>query len=326
MACYKPLTGYQFYKRKSINHNGKSPIQFGLEALMRHLDTQSGPVPESSKELKLPCRKCVGCGLDRAREWAIRCMHEARYYSKSSFITLTYSTPNLPPHKSLRKKDFVDFMKRLKVNLERKHGVTDLRYYMCGEYGDNTHRPHYHAVLFGWDFPDRVEVPNNPWASDPLYDSAFLSETWGLGIVRVGNLTPSSCAYVARYVMKKIFGMEGKSAYEATQRIPPYNGMSKGIGRRYFKDFSGDMFPCDYLVTEDDYRRVPVPEFYDRLYKILDEEGHKAVKAKRQEQAAKLKPEDSTPERLRVREEAVKLRIKQLKRSGTNEATHREHS
>lgn len=243
-------------------------------------------------------------------------MHEARYYSKTSFLTLTYSTNNLPPNKSLDKEHFRLFMKRLRISLQRDHNVTDIRYYMVGEYGDNNHRPHYHAVLFGWDFPDREPVPNNPWAKDPLYDSKYLQELWGLGIVRVGDLTPASTAYVARYVMKKVYGMEGKSVYEATGRIPPYNGMSKGIGRRYFAEFSGDMYPSDYLITEHDFKRVPVPEFYDRLLKTLDEEKYKAVKAQRQELAKKLNPQDRTPERLRAREECVKRKIRTLKREG----------
>ena len=65
------------------------------------------------RRLSLPCGRCVGCRLERSRQWAVRCMHEASMHMFNSFVTLTYDD-HLPEYNSLNYKHFQDFMKRLR--------------------------------------------------------------------------------------------------------------------------------------------------------------------------------------------------------------------
>ena len=132
MACFRPLTAYKF---KS------GDIVFDFHIHEEHLVEEM---------LKLPCGKCIGCRLARSREWAIRCVHEASLHEHNCFITLTYDDDHLPMNNSLDLRDFQLFMKRLRF----KFG-NGIRYYHCGEYGDNYRRPHYHACLFNFDFADK---------------------------------------------------------------------------------------------------------------------------------------------------------------------------
>ena len=123
-------------------------------------------------------------------------MQEAKLHKDNCFITLTYSDDCIPPDFGLRKADFQGFMKRLRKK------VPNVRYFHCGEYGDRTSRPHYHACLFGYDFPDKVHFTTRN--GHKVYTSKILNDTWGYGITEIGDLTFDSAAYVARYVVKKL--------------------------------------------------------------------------------------------------------------------------
>lgn len=255
-------------------------------------------------------------------------MHEARYWERKSFLTLTYATAHLPKHRSLYKKDFQDFMKRLRQKLRRKHHIEKTKYFMVGEYGENRQRPHYHALLYGYEFPDRELCENNPDAENPLYNSKELEELWKWGICKVGDVSFDSCNYVARYTMKKQYGKDGNLEYRETQRIPPYNACSKGFGARYFREFSGDCFPTDYLIHEDSKARVPIPRYYDKLYQKLDPEAFEYVKARRIDNArhaAITQAADRTPERMSVREQILKLKA-QRALGRRYEETDRQHT
>lgn len=300
---------------------------------------------------KVPCGHCEGCHLKRSAEWALRIVHESRYYARSSFLTLTYDHGHLPESRSLVVEDFQKFMKRLRMRLSRGvlneagledekinrdfigprlpvngiEYVEDIKYFACGEYGENKGRPHYHAVLLGWDWPDRVPVPNNPGAKDKLYDSPLLASIWGQGNVRIGDLSANSAAYVARYTMKKTYGKDADREYKETGRIPPFNLASKGIGRRFFHEFRDDIYPCDSILSQDGNHRLPVPRFYDKLQQALQDafigprlEDHKdelrEVKAARRARGEEREA-DNTPERLAVKEKILKMRIASLKKS-----------
>ena len=95
--------------------------------------------------IKIPCGRCVGCRLERSRQWSVRIMHESQLHAENSFITLTYDDAHVPSDYSLRYPDFQKFMKRL-----RKHTGLPIRYYMCGEYGETFSRPHFHSCIFGF--------------------------------------------------------------------------------------------------------------------------------------------------------------------------------
>ena len=118
---------------------------------------------------QLPCGKCAECLLEKARDWAVRCTHEAKMHQKDCFITLTYSDQNLPPDGKLNYTHFQLFSKRL-----RKYAGKDIGFFMCGEYGESTQRPHYHACIFGWD-PEDKEIWNESKHGDTLWTSKKLS-------------------------------------------------------------------------------------------------------------------------------------------------------
>lgn len=306
MPCFKPLTAYQFHGDLPVfkHPSGKRRLFFGKQA--ESFMPQYGGVHQV---VTLPCGKCVGCLVRRVGEWSLRCVLEAKHWERASFLTLTYRTSELPANRSLLKRDHQTFFKRLRQVLKREHGVSRLKYYMCGEYGERKGRPHYHVVLFGWDFPDRVEVANNPGARDPLFTSALLEAVWGHGSVRIGDVTAQSAAYVARYTLKKLRGQRGATFYEAAQQVPPYTACSKGIGKLEFQRYRADYFPSDEAIEPTTLRACPVPRYFDKLLEAVDSEAFAVVKEARIERALKADPLESSHARLAVREECLRRRL-----------------
>ena len=209
MPCFHPLDAFQPLNR---NEEGKRPVIFN-------------PILGQKKgyqKIKLPCGNCTGCRLEKSRQWAIRCMHEAQMHEHNCFITLTFDEQHLHERKnkySVDVREFQLFMKRL-----RKRFGAGIRFYHCGEYGEvcracaksrtyckcerfyrSIGRPHYHACIFGLDFVDKKLFSISP-SGCPLYTSDALFELWPFGFHTIGELTFESAAYTARYVMKKING------------------------------------------------------------------------------------------------------------------------
>ena len=148
---------------------------------------------EFNKELatfQLPCGKCLECRLDYARQWAIRCIHEAQMHPKNAFVTLTYSDEYLKSPK-LVYSDFQKFMKRLRKSSEKK-----IRFYHCGEYGEESLRPHYHGLLFNYDFEDKKLFKEEQ--GNRLFTSETLSRLWPKGNHIIGEVSRGSSGYVAR--------------------------------------------------------------------------------------------------------------------------------
>lgn len=249
-------------------------------------------------------------------------MHEVDYFDQkglpSSFVTLTYSPENLPPNGELVKSDFQKFFKRLR----RKWPEKGLRYYMCGEYGSENLRPHYHSIVFGTDFRPWEPLNLSPWNKEPYYTSPSLSERWGLGHVQVAPVTFESAAYVARYIMKKAYGQASPQVArtdlktgELQELEPEYTKMSRfpPIGEKWLQKYHADVYPHDFCVLSDG-RKVKPPKAYDRFMQqkfpaLMDE-----IKQQRRE-SAQERAKDSTPERLAVREEVQRLRANKLVRS-----------
>lgn len=267
-------------------------------------------------ELQIPCGGCIGCRLDRSRQWAARLMHEAKYHELKSFLTLTYSDENLPEGGTLVKRDFQLFMKRFR----KEHGGK-IRYFMCGEYGDGNDRPHYHAIIFGCDFPDRKKHSKGA-RGDQIYTSATLDRIWGLGHTYIGNVTHESCGYVARYCMKKVTGQMAEEHYSRVNPatgewyllLPEYINMSlrPGIGADYYEDFKNDLYPSDYAVVKG--KKLPVPKYYDRKLEKEEPQLLEQLKATRKRRAV-LDKANNTRERLAVRKEVILSKFKMLKRS-----------
>lgn len=263
----------------------------------------------STQPILLPCNGCIGCRLDRSEQWAVRCAHEAQMHQANSFVTLTYSNEHLPENYSVSKREFQLFMKRLRKELAGK-----VRYFACGEYGDQTLRPHYHALIFGYGFPDRETLRVNE-KGHTLYTSKQLLRLWPYGLHEIGNVEHDSARYVAGYCMKKIRGDKAASHYTRTHPLsgatvqvePEFQLQSSvpGIGATWFDKFKSDAFPSDFLVV--DGRQTMVPRYY--FLKLREDEQKALQRARKQRSAAPSKKANRTTERLKVRAEVQASRI-----------------
>ncbi len=240
-------------------------------------------------------------------------MHEASLHDQNSFVTLTYADEALPPWSSLRKKDFQDFMKRLRRRVDVR-----IRFFHCGEYGDKFLRPHYHALLFGLGFPDAFRIEDS-YGGHPQWMSPLLSKVWPAGRATVGEVNFESAAYVARYCIKKVNGKAAESHYlrvdkttgETAQVQPEYATMSRrpGIGRDWIAKYSSDVYPSDELIVRGHASKPP--RYYDDFYKA----GHDASFADVKHARARARSrEDESPARLSVREVCATARAKLFSR------------
>lgn len=290
--CTKPIRAYQ---------NSGGSVFFS--ELSRH--------GEIVRNLWLPCGQCWECRLERSRQWAVRCMHEAQMHEASSFVTLTYCQTDL----SLHYEDFQKFIRRM-----RKEGFK-LRFYMCGEYGEENGRPHYHALLFGVHFVDRYYWRTSA-AGFKLYRSPVLERLWSHGNCEIGDVTFESAAYVARYCMKKLTG-DGNDKYynifdvwtgEIFPRLKEFSHMSlkPGIGRPWLDKFHSDVYPDGRCVVRG--VKCKPPKFYDKRFEALCEDDSFAAMQLSRERYAQAHACDNTDERLSVRDTVLRARTSFLKR------------
>jgi len=301
MTCYSPLQGY---RSAELTKNGKRKIVFSPNSALG-----------TSKlfQVEVPCGQCIGCKLRRSREWAIRCMHEASLYESNCFITLTYDDYHLPEYGNLQISDFQKFMKRL-----RKRFGDGIRFYHCGEYGEKFGRPHYHACLFNFDFPDKYNWRERN--GHKFYRSPTLERLWPFGLSDISDVTFESAAYVARYLMKKVYGDWALTRYavvdEDTGEVifdkqPEYTTMSRkpGIGKTWYDQYKfTDVYDHDSVVTKSGLS-FPPPKYYDSLFEIEYPEDFARIKDNRKLNAKRF-ASNNTPERLHVRRVCKELAVK----------------
>ena len=226
--------------------------------------------------IQIPCGQCIGCRLERSRQWAIRCVHEASLHDQNCFLTLTYDDDHLPLDGSLNLEDITKFLKRLRRKIE----PNKLRFFQCGDYGSLGDRPHHHCIIFGYDFPDREVFFSG--VSGNVYRSAILESLWPFGFSSIGDVTFESAAYVARYVLKKVNGAMADDHYQG--RKPEFITMSRrpGIASGWFDRFYSDVYPKDFVTIHDGMRCRP-PKYYDKLYERNHFYELEAVKDKRRD-------------------------------------------
>jgi hypothetical protein len=166
-----------------------------------------------------------------------------------------------------------------------------MRYFHCGEYGPETNRPHYHALLFGYR-------PSDPelFSADGeirLYTSKELSKNWPFGHSTFGELTFETAAYTARYCTAKITGEKAKDHYtfvhsetgEVITRQPEYATMSRrpGIGSGWLKKYGRDTYEKDEVILRK--MAMKPPRFYDKWVEHTDPQTWETIKSKRQKEA-----------------------------------------
>lgn len=301
MACFHPIAAYQL---------DSGDIVF----------VERGRI---KRPLFLPCGQCIGCRLERSRQWAVRCMHEAQLHENNIFVTLTYDDDHIPTDFSLNYRHFQLFMKRLRKDFSGRN----VRFYMCGEYGEDFQRPHFHACLFNCFFTDR-KMQAKLSSGATLWRSERLSELWPFGFASIGDVTFESAAYVARYCMKKVTGPNAEAHYErvnwATGEIirvePEFNRMSlkPGIGAEWFKRYRNDVYTSsvdgekDFVIVRG--KKVKPPRYYDKLLEKATDFSSDYVEYLRYKKAQKF-GEENTPARLAVREKVAEATLKTKVRS-----------
>lgn len=307
MPCFYPLKGF---RSKTINPDTKKrSIVF---------NRSQGFVDQ---EVILPCGQCIGCRLERSRQWAIRCHHEASMHEHNCFITLTYNNKHLPENGTLVLEHFQNFMKRLRKRFpDRK-----IKFFHCGEYGDKKGRPHYHACLFNFDFPDKQQFRTTE-AGFPVYRSKILEKLWTFGYSEIGTVTFESAAYVARYITKKITGKGALEHYNQfdketgeiyAEKKPEYTTMSRrtGIGHEWYENYKTESIEEDYIIIHRQGQAVQmrIPKYYDNKFEIENPEEFQKLKTKRLKKAKENL--DNSDERLQVKEELQQIKAQQLIRS-----------
>lgn len=236
----------------------------------------------------------------------------------NSFLTLTYNNEHLPSNFSISKRELQLFIKRLRIEIERNYNGRRVRYFACGEYGEKSHRPHYHMILFGFDFPDRV-LHAMSHGNTPLFRSPFLESVWTSGFSLIGDVTFESCAYVARYICKKQKGKDAPDFYsvvdkdtgELYEQEKEFCLMSRrpGLGSTWLAKYKSDT-DKDFVTLRG--VKFGLPKFYDSILERLDPESFEQRKLLRKESVNK---EDNTMFRLRTKEVVKKSQLNFLKRN-----------
>jgi hypothetical protein len=288
MPCYCPIPGW---RSRSRNESGKRGIVFKMA---------EGYINEP---IDVPCGKCIGCRIGRARQWAVRIMHEASLSETNCFLTLTYNDDVCP--EELQLKDLQLFMKRLREKTD-----FPIRYFAVGEYGEKFTRPHYHIILFGYDFADKKY-----WSGSGIstqYRSEFLESVWTSGFSTVGTVTTASAQYVSQYCVKIITGKAAKEHYNGKR--PEFAVMSRrpGLGKAWLDKYGLAACKRDFVVVAGG-AIVPVPRYY---MEAQDERIKARAKAKR---LKKVNKDEQTGTRLIAKAACAEDKMTKRKRSYEND-------
>lgn len=235
-------------------------------------------------EYIVPCGQCLACKINKAYDWATRCMMEMEYYDDNNccFLTLTYAPKYLPKLgtsvPTLVKKDLQDFVKRLRIAGDRKKCKKLEAFFGCGEYGSKRGRPHYHLLCFGFSPDDLIYLKLSP-TGYPIYRSPFLTRLWKKGHVFVGVGVNEHCAgYVARYVNKKLHCKEdyhgAVEEFCVSSRNIPYGDKELAIGGRWCLDHLSTVYRGYLNDRKEPDKTRRIPRYFEKL---IDKYGNHSL-------------------------------------------------
>lgn len=193
------------------------------------------------------CGQCGPCRFNKRRIWAHRIMLEAAQYEHNAFVTLTYDPEHLPAGGTL-----VPDHTRLWLNrLRGRVAPSRFRFFLVGEYGDDSQRPHYHAALFGFQSCSFGQSRYSKSRQRCCYWCELVRETWGQGNVYLGSLELSSAGYMAGYVTKKMTKVDDA---RLAGRSPEFGRMSlrPGVGATALWDIADALLRYDLDKSLDD--------------------------------------------------------------------------
>ncbi len=314
MPCYSPLQGYKDITTGGLTFNKNGTAQ----------------------KMEVACGQCLGCRVDHRLMWSIRIVHEASMHVDhygNSWATLTYREPSactdeqfknrhyVPEKYSLTPSHVSNFIRSLRKG-NRDHKI---RYFYCGEYGDENQRPHYHVCIFNHLFNDQYL-----WKDDEglyTYTSAELQKHWPWGFTTVADLNLRTAAYTAGYALKKITGKRADEHYlrwdedgEAYWLLPEYIRMStgrgkpSGIGASFYEKFKSDIFPSDQSPIPGHGQSELVPRYYQNILAEQNPVMLEEIKEVRQKFIT-AHAADFTPERLRDKYKCAQAKENQLTRN-----------
>lgn len=197
-----------------------------------------------SSGLIVPCGSCPQCKLKRVNSWVFRLEQQARLHQTSHFITLTYAQPHITPNgfMTLYKKDYQDFMKRLRWNTKQPN----IKYYAVGEYGSQSWRPHFHAIIFDI-YPEDV------------------NKAWPHGHIDVGDVNSNSIAYCCKYICKD----KKIPLFPKDDRLREFALQSKKLGANYINDetIKYHKSKLNSYILKPDGHKMCLPRYYrDKIF------------------------------------------------------------
>lgn len=298
MPCYHPLHAYAVLDEET----GKRRLRFFKKRPDGELIT------EDTKDniLQVPCGQCIGCRLEYSRQWAMRCVLEAKQWEHNYFVTLTYDDAHLTMNEhhvvdedtgevidseyvpTLVPNELSAFVKRLREVMRREYDKTYIRFFGCGEYGDESRRPHFHIILFNCPLPDLQFYSAHE--GYVYYKSAIIDRCWEQrGMTLISDFSFDTARYVAKYMLKKHKGLD-RDFYDLNGIAPEFTRCSRrpGIGREYYEAHKEDIYKYDSLVFPGGYGKVvrsTPPKYFDRLFGEEDAETIAAIKAGRKDSA-----------------------------------------
>lgn len=224
--------------------------------------TYGSPKFNPQGDNRVPCGKCPVCISKRSIEWATRCRHEMSQHPLNTFITLTYNQDSIKSEEIVYE-EFQLFMKKLR----RKYPNNNIRYIVSCEYGTNHQRPHFHAIIFGYDAPDKKYLRKTPKGSI-LYSSDELSRLWGNGFVSIGEANEKTAYYIAKYSLSNSKHEIIRDHTGEINELADYMRCSTrpAIGKLYFEKY------YRYVVADAISENKPIPRYYAKLLEKLDPE------------------------------------------------------
>lgn len=309
MSCYKPLI--RLYNPDDREQSGRVYTLARFSQLsgkqLKYEDLMYNP-----KVMLIPCGQCIGCRIRQREDWTTRIELEARDYPKEEvwFITLTYDDDHVPgmivkTGEIMRKvqytwkagekrpssvqillyEDIQKFLKRLRKAYRGK-----LRYFVAGEYGEQTARPHYHMILYGWkptDLENLYKIHHNGY-----YNSKWLADLWGMGQIQIAQAVPETYRYVAGYVTKKMYEIDGKkaNAYYELGQTKPFACMSlkPGLGDHYYQEHKKEIWRQGYIQCTNG-KKAQIPRYYEKQMEAENPERLWRIKQNRQKNAMEQK-------------------------------------
>lgn len=306
MSCHHPLKAFEGINGRMIFSDNLRKVITGPDGL--------------PKVYYLPCGKCLGCRLDYAKDWSLRCVMESRLHKQNSFITLTYNEDNLPKE-GVVKKHVQDFFKRLRSRLvESSSSPARISYLACGEYGSRTFRPHYHAIIFGWCPEDLKYFFTDSNSGCKVYKSSFLDSVWKHGFTTVGeDVSYECCNYVARYVVKKqIQEEQNVKFFEQRNKSFILSSRRPAIGLESLKRLGRQIVFQDEIVIPGRLTSKP-PRYFDKKLKERYPNEWLDVLEKRKKAIQDAYPDESEMRKqLAIKEVYLKQRTQSILKGNEN--------